>query len=63
MVRAGNKIYKASQDNPAGHSTKKEKERHTEKEIGGQNPGMEGAGCQVNCGAPMVHQTTGYVKV
>ena len=24
---------------------------------------MEGAGCQVICGAPTVNQTTGYVKV
>ena len=57
----------------AGHSTRREE---TEKEMGGQHPGMdwhdaghrhdegweargmEGAGCQVICGASMVHQTT-----
>ena len=31
MVRAHNKIYRACQDNPTGHDTRKEKERQTEK--------------------------------
>ena len=41
MVRARNKIYRACQDNPAGHSARREKKRHTEKEMGGQYPGMD----------------------
>ena len=41
MVRVYNKIYRACQDNPAGHSTKREKERQTEKEMGGQHPRMD----------------------
>ena len=41
MVRARNKIYRACQDNPAGHSAMKEKERQAEKEMGGQHPGMD----------------------
>jgi len=40
MVRACNKIYRACQDNPAGHSARREKKRQTEKEMGGQHPGM-----------------------
>ena len=31
----------ACQDNPAGHSIRKEKERQTEKEMGRQHPGMD----------------------
>ncbi|KAK2178941.1 hypothetical protein NP493_522g01034 [Ridgeia piscesae] len=41
MVRVYNKIYRACQDNPAGHSTKREKEGQTEKEMGGQHPRMD----------------------
>ena len=41
MVQARSKIYRACQDNPAGHSAKKEKKRQIEKEIGGQHPGMD----------------------
>ena len=41
MVRARNKIYRACQDNPAGHSIRKENERQTEKGMGGQHPGMD----------------------
>ena len=40
MVRAHNKIFRACQDNPAGHSARREKTRQTEKEMGGQRPGM-----------------------
>ena len=42
MVRARNKIFRACQDNPAGHSARREKTRQTEKEMGGQHPGMDG---------------------
>ena len=42
MVRARNKIYRACQDNPAWHSAMREKKRQTEKEMGGQHPGMDG---------------------
>ena len=42
MVRGRNMIYRACQDNPVGHSPKKEKERQTEKEMGEQHPGMDG---------------------
>ena len=42
MVRAHNKIFRACQDNPAGHSARREKTRQTEKEMGGQHPGMGG---------------------
>jgi len=38
MVRA---IFRACQHNPAGHSARMEKERQTEKEMGGQHPGMD----------------------
>ena len=41
MVRAFNKIYMACQYNPAGHSARREKKRQTEKEMGGQHPGMD----------------------
>ena len=41
MVRARNKIYGACQDNPAGHSARRETKRQTEKEMGGQHPGMD----------------------
>ena len=42
------KIFKACQDNPAGHSARSEKTRQTEKEMGGQHPGMDGhdTGCR-----------------
>ena len=48
MVRARNKIYRACQDNPAGHSARREKKRQTEKEMGRQHPGMDchDAGCR-----------------
>ena len=48
MVRARNKIFRAYQDNPAGHSARSEKTRQTEKEMGGQHPGMDGhdTGCR-----------------
>ena len=49
MVRAHNKIFRAYQDNPAGHSARRAKKRPTEAR------GMEGAGFQVICGAPTVH--------
>ena len=69
MVRAHNKIFRACQDNPAWHCARRAKKRQTEKEMGGQHPGMdghdtgrrhearrmEGADCQVICGAPTVH--------
>ena len=42
MVRAHNKIFRACQDNPAGHSARREKTRKTEKEMGGQHPGKTG---------------------
>ena len=42
MIRAHNKIFRACQDNPAGHSARREKTRQTEKEMGGQHPGMDG---------------------
>ena len=42
MVRARNKIFRACQDNHAGHSARREKTRQTEKEMGGQHPGMDG---------------------
>ena len=42
MVRAHNKIFRACQDNPGGHSARREKMRQTEKEMGGQHPGMDG---------------------
>ena len=42
MVRAHNEIFGACQDNPAGHSARRAKERQTEKEMGGQHPGMDG---------------------
>ena len=35
MVRAHNKMYRTCQDNPAGHSARREKMRQTEKEMGG----------------------------
>ena len=72
MVRARNTIYRACQDNPAGHSTSNE--RQTEKQMGGQHPGMDlhDAGRRheegekngeswfpVICGAPTFHQATG----
>ena len=41
MVRACNNIYRACQDNPAGHSVRREKKRQTEEEMGGQHPGMD----------------------
>ena len=41
MVRAHNKIFRACQDNPAGHSARTAKKRQTEKEMGGQHPGMD----------------------
>ncbi|KAK2188489.1 hypothetical protein NP493_131g05005 [Ridgeia piscesae] len=41
MVRARNKIFRACQDNPAGHSARREKERQTEKKMEGQHPGMD----------------------
>ena len=34
-------IFRACQDNPAGLSARREKKRHTEKEMGGQHPGMD----------------------
>ena len=43
MVRARNKIFRACQDNHAGHNARREKTRQTEKEMGGQHPGMDGA--------------------
>ena len=42
MVRAHNKIFRACQDNPAGHSARRAKKRQTEKEMGGKHPGMDG---------------------
>ena len=47
MVRARNKIYGVCQDYPSGHSARREKKRQTEKEMGGQHPGMDwhDAGC------------------
>ena len=42
MVRARNKIFRACQDNPAGHSARREKTRQTEKEMGGQHSGIDG---------------------
>ena len=41
MVRARNKIFRACQENPAGHSARREKTRQTEKQMGGQHPGMD----------------------
>ena len=41
IIRARNKIYRACQDNPAGHSASREKKRQTEKEMGVQHPGMD----------------------
>ena len=35
MVRANNKIFRACQDNPAGHSARRAMKRQTEKEMGG----------------------------
>ena len=41
MIRAHNKIFRACQDNPAGHNARRAKKRQTEKEKGGQHPGMD----------------------
>ena len=41
MVQARNKIYRACQDNPAGHRARREKKRQTEKVMRGQHTGTE----------------------
>ena len=42
MVRARNKIYRACQDNPAGHGARREKKRQTENKMGArQHTGMD----------------------
>ena len=41
MVWAHNKINRTCKDDPAGHCTKREKERQTEKEMGRQRNGMD----------------------
>ena len=42
MLRTYNKIFRACQDNTEGHSARRPKTRQTEKEMGGQHPGMDG---------------------
>ena len=42
MIQAHNKIFRACQDNPAGHRARREKTRQTENEMGGQHPGTDG---------------------
>ena len=73
MVRTRNKIFMACQDNTAGREKERQAEKEMggqypvmdwhdagrRHEEGREARGMEGAGCQVICGAPMVHQTTG----